>query len=107
MRYADEAAVCALLAGARVLKGIFPDDTGYLLADKQFRLAHIDVDIYQSAKDVWDWVWPRLVAGGVIIFDDCEIFDTPGVTELICELEPLPGTFWLRNHMGQAVCVKV
>ena len=25
-----------------------------------FRLCHIDVDVYQSAKDVFDWVWPRL-----------------------------------------------
>ena len=28
-----------------------------------FRLCHCDVDVYESAKDVFDWVWPRLAPG--------------------------------------------
>lgn len=107
MVYSDEAAVRAVLPKALILAGIFPNDTGHYIADRTFRLVHIDVDIYQSAKDIWDWVWPRLVPGGVIMFDDCEIPDTPGITRLITELESTPGTFWTRNHMGQALCVKL
>ena len=30
---------------------------------RRFRLVHIDVDVYQSAKDVFEWAWPRLVGG--------------------------------------------
>jgi O-methyltransferase len=32
--------------------------------------AHVDVDIYQSVKDCIAWIYPRLVPGGFMIFDD-------------------------------------
>lgn len=32
--------------------------------------AHIDVDIYQSVRDCIDYIYPRLVPGGSLIFDD-------------------------------------
>ena len=48
------------------------------VADRRFRLAHIDVDVYQSAADVLDWVWPRLSPGGVVVFDDYGFPATPG-----------------------------
>jgi O-methyltransferase len=32
--------------------------------------AHIDVDIYQSVKDSIAYVYPRMVPGGYIVFDD-------------------------------------
>lgn len=32
--------------------------------------AHIDVDIYKSVQDCIDYVYPRLVGGGFLIFDD-------------------------------------
>lgn len=107
MAHTEEDEVRERLQGATILKGTFPEDTGHSVYTNKFRLAHIDVDTYQSAKDIWKWLWPRLVPGGVVIFDDCEISDTPGITELISELEATPKTFWLRNHMGQAVCVKL
>ena len=40
---------------------------------------HIDVDVYQSAKDVLDWAWPRLSPGGVVVFDDYGFPACPGV----------------------------
>ena len=46
------------------LQGIFPDDTGDRSPTTRFRLCHIDVDVYQSASDVLDWVWPRLSPTG-------------------------------------------
>ncbi|MDR0360866.1 MAG: TylF/MycF family methyltransferase [bacterium] len=32
--------------------------------------AHVDVDIYQSVRDCIDFIYPRLVRGGYMIFDD-------------------------------------
>jgi len=32
--------------------------------------AHVDVDIYQSVRDCIDFIYPRLVRGGYLIFDD-------------------------------------
>lgn len=107
MVYSDVAAVEALLPGAQILQGVFPEDTAWKLGDTSLRLVHIDVDIYQSAKDIWTYIWPKLVPGGLVVFDDCEIADTPGITQLITELEAQPGSIWFRNHMGQATCVKL
>ena len=46
-----------------LLEGMFPEDTGD--DDRRtahFRLVHIDVDVYESAKRTFEWAWPRLVA---------------------------------------------
>lgn len=36
----------------------------------QLAFAHIDVDLYQSVLDCVEYVYPRLVPGGILIFDD-------------------------------------
>ena len=51
------------LTNVELLQGIFPEETAARVADRGFRLVHVDVDVYQSAKDVFDWAWPRLSAG--------------------------------------------
>src|ERR1700722_3389058 len=66
----DEVARKLGLTNVHVLQGIFPDDTGASIAGRKFRFCHIDVDVYQSAADVLDWVWPRLVPGGIVVYDD-------------------------------------
>lgn len=35
----------------KILKGMFPDDTGNQLEKETFRFCHIDVDVYQSARE--------------------------------------------------------
>ena len=42
------------LSNVELLKGIFPEETGAAIADRAFRLCHVDVDVYQSAKDVFE-----------------------------------------------------
>ena len=39
-----------MIENVTILKGIFPDDTGQVISENRFRLCHIDVDTYQSAK---------------------------------------------------------
>ena len=36
----------------------------------QFSFAHVDVDIYDPALACCDYIYPRLVSGGVMMFDD-------------------------------------
>ena len=38
------------------------------IAGKKFRMAHIDVDIYQGAKETFHWLWPRLLPPPLVIF---------------------------------------
>lgn len=65
-----------------LLVGIFPDDTAARVETRTFRLAHIDVDVYDSARATLEWVWPRLVVGGVVVWDDYGSFSTEGVATL-------------------------
>ena len=50
-------------------KGWIPD-TFQGLDDRRYAFAHIDVDLYQSALDCCRYFYPRLVPGGVLVFDD-------------------------------------
>ena len=88
------------------LQGTFPDDTGDKVAEQTFRLCHIDVDVYQSAKDVLDWVWPRLSPGGVVVFDDYGFPACPGVTQFVDEQRMMSDRLVLHNLNGHGLIVK-
>lgn len=94
------------LDNIRPLVGIFPEETAAPLADARFALCHIDVDVYSSAADVLDWVWPRLLTGGVVVFDDCGGLLTAGVTRLVVERTGTPNALFIYNLNGHAVMVK-
>jgi O-methyltransferase len=95
------------LANVTVLKGIFPDQTGHAVEDLNFRFCHVDVDVYQSAKDVFNWVWLRLVIGGIVVFDDYGFSSCPGIVRLVEEQRSLPDRVTIHNLNGHAVIVKV
>ena len=94
------------LNNVECLQGIFPDDTGDQVVDDTFRLCHIDVDVYQSAKDVLDWVWPRLSPNGVVVFDDYGFPACPGITQFVDEQRMLDDRLVLHNLNGHGLIVK-
>ena len=49
--------------------------------DLKISLLHLDVDIYEPSKTVMDYLFPRLVKGGILIIDDYERF--PGETKAV------------------------
>lgn len=96
------------LKGVTILAGVFPDETGHLIpADRVFRLCHIDVDVYQSAKDVLGWVWDRMVTGGVVVFDDYGFFQCEGVTTLVNEEGAKSDRLVFQNLNGHGIMVKL
>jgi O-methyltransferase len=95
------------LTNAVLLEGIFPDDTASQIPEERVRFCHIDVDVYQSARDVLEWVWPRLVPGGAIVFDDYGFATTPGVTRLVDEQRPVDDRFVVHNLNGHGIIVKM
>ena len=95
------------LENFKILKGMFPEETGHLLKDKKFRLCHVDVDVYQSAKDALDWVWGKLELGGVVVFDDYGHNQCLGVTEFVDEESLKPDRLVIHNLNGHAVMIKV
>lgn len=94
------------VANVRILKGLFPDETGAEIQHRKFRFCHIDVDVYRSAKETFDWIWPRLVAGGVVVFDDYGFKGCEGVTRLVEELGRGPDRLTLYNLNGHALVIK-
>lgn len=69
-----------------LLIGVFPDESSAAVDGRRFRFVHIDVDVYQSARDVLLWAWPKLSQGGVVVWDDYGSFECEGVAQLGREL---------------------
>lgn len=106
LRTVEECAAGLGVDNLRILRGIFPEDTGGEVADRAFRLCHIDVDVYQSGKDVLEWVWPRLAVGGIVVFDDFGFSSTRGIATLVHETEDAADRVCVQNLNGHAVFVK-
>ncbi len=95
------------LTNARLHQGIFPEETGAALEGHRFCLAHIDVDVYASARDCFHWVWSRMAPGGVVVFDDYGWVDCAGVIKLVEEeLYGRVDGLVLHNLNGHAIVVK-
>jgi O-methyltransferase len=91
---------------AILLEGVFPEDTGDLIDDHRFCFCHVDVDVYQSARDTFEWVWPRLNTGGIVVYDDYGFYGCEGVTAHVNEIFPDSRRTVIHNLNGQAIVVK-
>jgi len=86
--------------------GMFPDDTVDRLP-AQVSLAHIDVDTYRSAKESFEVIWPRVVQGGMVVFDDYGFWGCEGVTQFVNEsCATLADGVLIHNLNGHAVVIK-
>lgn len=91
----------------KIVPGVFPDETGKNFAkDVRFRFCHIDVDVYQSAKDALDFVWERMPVGGIVVMDDYGCITTPGIRQLADEEAKKTGRVFMYNINGHGVLVK-
>lgn len=68
----------------KILVGEFPLETAKFIQGN-LSFVHIDVDVYDSAKDILNWCLPRMAAGAIIVFDDYGFMSTDGVTKLVNE----------------------
>ncbi len=92
----------------KILKGVFPEDTAdKILITEQFGICHIDVDVYDSAKDILEWVWDKMIPGGVVVFDDYGFHTCTGVTKLVEEYRYLPDRQIVHNLNGHALMIKL
>lgn len=87
-----------------VLKGIFPDETGNDILDRSIALLHIDVDVYQSAKDIVEWALPRLRSGSIIIFPHYGFNKCVGITKYVNEIKD--DFLYIYNLNGNGILIK-
>jgi O-methyltransferase len=95
------------LNNVQILEGVFPEATGHHVEALQFRFCHIDVDVYQSAKDINDWIWGKMVSGGVIVYDDYGFFFCDGITKYVEEQMKCKDRLVIYNLNGHAVVIKL
>lgn len=95
------------LDNVEILEGIFPDQTGHQIERLQFRFCHIDVDVYQSAKDIIDWIWDRIVPDGIVVYDDYVFKGCEGITKYVEEQITLTDRLVIHNLNGHAIIIKL
>jgi O-methyltransferase len=91
----------------QIWRGVFPDETGTYLEGRKFRFCHVDVAVYQSAKDIFAWLWKRVVPGGLVVFDDYGFDDSEGIARLVEEERWESDRLVIHNLNGHAVFIKV
>ena len=42
------------------------DDTGARIRDRPLAMVYLDLDVYQSTKEAFDFVWDQVVVGGLV-----------------------------------------
>jgi O-methyltransferase len=107
----SEQLVLDLLSGLgcqnfKILTGIFPDDHLEAVENETFSFVHIDVDVYQSAKDVFNFVWPRMPVGGMAVFDDFGFDTCDGIPILVAKSQRDSDKLVIQNLNGHAIIVK-
>jgi hypothetical protein len=69
---------------ATLVQGYYAD-TLQRLSERQFSFVHLDCDLYSSYKDCLDFFYPRLVPGGIILFDEYNDPPWPGCNQAVDE----------------------
>ena len=94
------------LDNVRILQGVFPEETAALIEKPKFRFCHIDVDVYQSARDIVEFVWDKLVLGGIVVYDDYGFGGCEGVTKFVEEQRSMRDRVIVHNLNGHAVVIR-
>jgi O-methyltransferase len=68
----------------RFYPGLFPD-TAQDLRGLRFCFAYADADLYESTRSCLTFFYPRLVPGGVLVIDDYNWQECPGVKQAVGE----------------------
>ncbi len=77
------------------------------MPDRPIALAHVDVDIYRSVWDCCEFIYPRLQAGGVMVFDDYGFPTCPGARRAVDEFFAARPESPIILGTGQALAIRL
>ncbi len=86
--------------------GLVPD-TFAGLADCTVRLAHVDLDIYEGILSACEFIYPRLVPGGMMVFDDYGFWTCPGARAAVDQFFADKPERPLALPTGQAIMTRL
>jgi hypothetical protein len=89
-----------------VLKGSFSQSFKGI-RDEIFSFVHIDADLYNSTIECCDFFYSRLSKGGIMLFDDYLVSDTPGVKKAVDMFFAKKDTFPIVLPTCQAMVFKL
>lgn len=101
---ADE--IAELVPTASIRAGLIPG-TFVGLEGSRIALAHIDVDLHDSVRDCVAFIYPRLVPGAWLVFDDYGGQTTPGARAAVDEFFADKPETPLVLASGQAIVHKI
>jgi hypothetical protein len=83
-----------------VYKGFVPAVLEDLPQNVSFAFAYVDMDQYAPTVHALNWLWPRMLRGGVIFCDDwfadCMVGASKALNEASVDKRPFSGTHWRR-----------
>jgi len=56
----------------------------------RYRFVHVDVDLFQPTMDSFEYFWPRLVPGGIVVCDDYKWPGAKRAVEVFCSRQGVP-----------------
>ncbi len=77
------------------------------LEDSRFAFVHVDVDLYRSTLDCLEFFYPRLSAGGIVVFDDYGFPAARGEKDAVDEFFSARPEAPLALPTGQAIVTKL
>lgn len=86
-------------------KGWIPERFGEV-EDIMFSFVHIDVDLYQPIYDSISFFFPRLINGGIMVFDDYGYLQFPGAKKAVDEYLRANPALFMPLPSGQAFLIK-
>jgi O-methyltransferase len=77
------------------------------LEANRIRFAHIDLDIYEAIVAASHFMYPRMVPGGIMVYDDYGFFTCPGARDAVDEFFADKPEKPLVLSTGQALVMKL
>lgn len=87
-------------------RGWIPDCFAGLEA-RRFALVHIDVDLYEPTRAAFEFFYPRLSPGGVMVCDDYGFASCPGARKAVDEFFAKRPDIFIELPSGQALVCHV
>ena|ERR1700685_3929219 len=94
------------VVGANLLVGYFQETLPGFSPPLPVTLAHVDCDVYSGASPALSWLWPRLVSGSIVTFDEIWGYPTYAEHEMLALYEvraaPVRTYEWIFASLAQA-----
>ena len=90
-----------------VVKGWIPEVFDKLDENNKYKFVHIDVDLYKPTLDTLNYVYDKVIKGGIIITDDFQSVLFPGNKKAWIEFFNKRKIYsWISLPSGQAILIK-